>query len=393
MDNHHGHEHEPLFAIAKVIVPMPAHETVDEETKGLLEFYPEHPPRKDTPEYRATHKLLTHTLDQPCRDCGVRLSTLADPIQNPLGAKQLETHHWPLQREFADALDPLKVNKEFPTVTDRKSLDMFIDSPANMLVLCLLPDTKVLMADGRQKKIIDVRVGDNVIGHDLLAHEVTAVMNREVSEKLYEINGVKMTGNHPVLTDVGFVEAQSLEVGQVVYKVGVFFKYMLGLRSIKNKVINAVIRPDSILMMNTFAFTSGGTAIAGAGAIPESQRNSYLKLSSTYRALLDGIYDVYSFLFQAGWIAINDINTFNYAGKVYDIKVEGSRSFIANGIAVHNCDVDHRSPTRGIHHINDSIEACKRFLLTGYIIADKAMNKEKDLAIDEALTKGETDEI
>lgn len=113
-----------------------AHATADEETKGLEEFYPAHPPRKDTPEYRETHKLLVYTLDMPCRDCGVRHSTLADPQQNPLGAKQMETHHWPLQREFADALDPEKVHKEFSEVTDRRSLNMFIDSPKNMLVLC-----------------------------------------------------------------------------------------------------------------------------------------------------------------------------------------------------------------------------------------------------------------
>ncbi|MDL2342298.1 MAG: hypothetical protein QFB87_04455 [Patescibacteria group bacterium] len=171
---------------------MQAHSTADEETKGLLEFYPNHPPRKDTPEYHATHKLLTHTLDQPCRDCGVRLSTLADPSQNPHAAKQMETHHWPLQREFADALDPIKVGKEYPKVTDRKSLNMFIDSPDNMLVLC---------------------------------------------------------------------------------------------------------------------------------------------------------------------------------------------------------DVDHRSPTRGIHHINESLEACKRFLIDGYILADIAKNQVADLAIDEALTSQEIDQI
>lgn len=115
---------------------MDAHTTADEETKDLLEMYPAHPPRTSTPEYNATHILLTHTLDMPCRDCGVRLSTLADTIANPLGAKQLETHHWPLQREFADAIDPIKVGKEYPEVTDRKSLNNFIDSPKNMLVLC-----------------------------------------------------------------------------------------------------------------------------------------------------------------------------------------------------------------------------------------------------------------
>lgn len=112
------------------------HVIADEETKGLLEYYPPHPPRADTAEYRATHMLLVYTLDQPCRDCGVRRSTLTDPVNNPLGAKQLETHHWPLQREFADAIDAAKVHREFPEVTDRHSLDMFIDSPKNMLVLC-----------------------------------------------------------------------------------------------------------------------------------------------------------------------------------------------------------------------------------------------------------------
>lgn len=115
---------------------LAAHAQKAGSTEGLEEFYPAHPPRADTPEYRETHKLLVDTLDAPCRDCGVRKSKLADPAQNPLGAKQIETHHWPLQREFADALDPVKVGKEYPQVTDRDSLNKFIDSPQNMLVLC-----------------------------------------------------------------------------------------------------------------------------------------------------------------------------------------------------------------------------------------------------------------
>lgn len=115
---------------------LAAHAQKAESTEGLEEFYPAHPPRSTTPEYRATHKLLVDTLDTPCRDCGVRKSKLGDPAHNPLGAKQMETHHWPLQREFADALDPVKVGREFPEVTDRESMNKFIDSPKNMLVLC-----------------------------------------------------------------------------------------------------------------------------------------------------------------------------------------------------------------------------------------------------------------
>jgi hypothetical protein len=113
-----------------------AHAQVDEETKGLVEFFPEHPPRHDTAEYRATHTLLVHTLDGACADCGVRTSTIADSASNPHGAKQLETHHYPIQRELADAVDPVKVGRDYPEVIDRRTLKLFIDSPRNMLVLC-----------------------------------------------------------------------------------------------------------------------------------------------------------------------------------------------------------------------------------------------------------------
>ncbi len=115
---------------------LAGHAQADEETKGLVEFFPPHPPRAETAEYRATHKLLVHTLDGACADCGVRTSTLDDPEKNPHGATQLETHHYPIQRELADAVDPLKVGRDYPEVTDRRTLKLFIDSPKNMLVLC-----------------------------------------------------------------------------------------------------------------------------------------------------------------------------------------------------------------------------------------------------------------
>lgn len=104
--------------------------------QGEEEFYPEHPPREETPEYRATHKLLIYTLDQPCHNCGVRHSRLADPAHNKLGSKQMETHHYPVQREYIDAVDWQKVAQDFKQVIDRESLVKFVDSPANMLVLC-----------------------------------------------------------------------------------------------------------------------------------------------------------------------------------------------------------------------------------------------------------------
>lgn len=48
----------------------------------------------------------------------------------------METHHYPVQREYIDAVDWRKVAADFKQVIDRESLIKFVDSPANMLVLC-----------------------------------------------------------------------------------------------------------------------------------------------------------------------------------------------------------------------------------------------------------------
>ncbi len=108
-------------------VPIPA---------GEEDFYPPHPPRTETTAYTATHNLLVNVLDTPCRICGVRRSTLSDPIQNPWKATALESHHYPIQREFTDAVDWRKVARDFTQVVDQDSLLKFTDSPANMWILC-----------------------------------------------------------------------------------------------------------------------------------------------------------------------------------------------------------------------------------------------------------------
>jgi hypothetical protein len=101
-----------------------------------VEMTPPHPPREDTPLYMKTHHHLVFTLDKPCVICGVRKSTLADPKQNRFKAKDIETHHHPIERCLLDACDPKKVSIIFPQVKDRTSLEAFVDSEDNMMVLC-----------------------------------------------------------------------------------------------------------------------------------------------------------------------------------------------------------------------------------------------------------------
>ena len=106
------------------------------EGVAVVEMTPPHPPREETPEYTKAHHHLVYELDSPCAMCGVRHSTLNDPKENPFGAAALETHHYPIERSLLDACDPTKVSVVFPHVTDQASLEAFVDSEHNLMVLC-----------------------------------------------------------------------------------------------------------------------------------------------------------------------------------------------------------------------------------------------------------------
>lgn len=110
------------------------HETP--EAVSSVELSPPHPPREETPEYAAAHHFLVYEKKAPCEVCGVTVDTLATPASNPFGAKAVETHHYPIERSLADACDPVKVHRDFPSVYNRATLLQFVDSPGNLKVLC-----------------------------------------------------------------------------------------------------------------------------------------------------------------------------------------------------------------------------------------------------------------
>lgn len=112
-------------------------------------FYPPHSPRTESSEYAKIHKHLTHELDLPCLTCGVRNSTLNDPVANWAGAKDIETHHHIIEYSLANAIDlnkfnerivarlrvgqPEKYAKDF---TEQQMLDWIDHDPDNLWVLC-----------------------------------------------------------------------------------------------------------------------------------------------------------------------------------------------------------------------------------------------------------------
>lgn len=116
------------------------HET--HESVSTISLTPPHLPRTETPIYKATHERLVIQEDRPCFVCGVRHSDLqdearrADPKINPKGSVQQESHHWPIERSLLTGIDRERLAQDYPTVRQFKSLEEWVDSEFNMLVLC-----------------------------------------------------------------------------------------------------------------------------------------------------------------------------------------------------------------------------------------------------------------
>src|SRR3972149_7545256 len=84
------------------------------------------------------------------------------------------------------------------TVKDYKS-----DPPNDWCPGCLPPDTRIAMADGSWKRIDDVVVGDQVIGHDGKSHRVTETMSHWHPAEMHQVTvkcfgTVTLTPDHPM---------------------------------------------------------------------------------------------------------------------------------------------------------------------------------------------------
>lgn len=84
---------------------------------------------------------------------------------------------------------------------------------------CCTPGTLVRMTDGSERSISTIGVGDAVACRSG-STQVVQVHQRHVQEALYQVHVegrvLEVTGDHPVLTDRGWLAARDLQAGDVV---------------------------------------------------------------------------------------------------------------------------------------------------------------------------------
>src|SRR5205823_3010842 len=68
---------------------------------------------------------------------------------------------------------------------------------------CVAPGTQIALADGSLRRIVDVSVGDMVLGHDGRQHRVSEVMSHWHPDSMHRLTvagsgSVVLTADHPV---------------------------------------------------------------------------------------------------------------------------------------------------------------------------------------------------
>jgi len=88
---------------------------------------------------------------------------------------------------------------------------------------CFLPDTKILMADGSEKRIAEVQVGDVVMGEGGSLNTVTEAKSFDKIDSVYKINGGDyfVTGGHPFKTTSGWKAMRPTAVAKSHAELGV----------------------------------------------------------------------------------------------------------------------------------------------------------------------------
>lgn len=95
-----------------------------------------------------------------------------------------------------------------------------LGSPRGLPISCLTGDMWVMTKNDGGKQIADLKVGDQVLTHKGRYREVTNKTSRSSSGELYRLKvrtcptPIKITGNHPVLTNRGWVRVDELDPSQ-----------------------------------------------------------------------------------------------------------------------------------------------------------------------------------
>jgi hypothetical protein len=218
-------------------VTTPEHDQA--ETKRYTVHFPAHPERKSDPHYKDFNAFRRRT--QKTAKCAI--GEHRNDYSECAGG--LELHHSKVEFALQNGINLVWLERDFPGISDPDTVGAWVESADNLMWLCLLPDVPIRMADGSERAISDVRVGDSVMTHDGSVQPVLATCRKPYRGEVFRIGSATLTPTHRVLTHRGWLTAAEIEREFRMHGPDVIL-----LRCEEEQVFRGVVRPVSVDVMD-----------------------------------------------------------------------------------------------------------------------------------------------
>ena len=369
---------EPLL---RATAPVPAHD--QNVTHSYRLHYPAHPAREGDPHYRDFDAYRRRTrASAVCAVGGGR-----NDFSECEGG--LELHHSHVEFSLQNGVDLKWLEADYPGISNPDKVGAWVESADNLEWLCLVPGSPVLMDDGSTRPIEDIVPGDRVITHDGTAQLVEGVSRKRYRGEVASFGGASFTPTHKLLTCRGWMSAS-----QIFNEVRVHGSQVILLRGEQNEVLRSVIGSLAVEMVDTFAGKQGASdhlfhdpsmfhdgSLCAVSSVDDNSDVSPWRNGAPGSVSVGALLPVKSgdatgvgavetgprapvgVAVKAGtadltsphmrWVAPMLTWGGFYSGWVHDLSVAHNHSFVAGGIAVHNCERHHRGMD-GVHLLSAS---------------------------------------
>lgn len=123
---------------------------------------------------------------------GVNSATAPGAVTPEGGDPTLDRYVWPLNNTVFPLIDFTAIsNMRLIAIVNNINISPAQAQELSALIVCMARDSMILMADGSEKPIQDIRRGDLIAGHDGSVHEVARNMHSRLN-KQYSIDLVKV---------------------------------------------------------------------------------------------------------------------------------------------------------------------------------------------------------
>jgi hypothetical protein len=206
--------------------------------------FPAHDPRAHDPHMHDFLEWKKRRRDNGTYVCDFATQHRGGDTSECDNEHPLEAHHKVVELAMLNEIDFALLEAEYPGIS-AQSVGAWIDSDDNLTLLCVTPWSPVLMADGSELPIADVRPGHEVITKDGSAQVVLGVSRNKYRGDIYTFGRTGLTPTHRLLTSGGWLSA-----AEIHGEIGMHGPDVIRVRRIEHEVAADVVGPIPVNVMD-----------------------------------------------------------------------------------------------------------------------------------------------